>query len=1091
MFTEWVLKPAGYPGIPDTAAAAAATLTVMRNRTRASIPLALLAFAMLLLAPWARAQDASPLAGKTVHLWNPFPDAVPQIVMAGTAFDFTVADGKWLTLDFSSLGANLGFHMASFHFQTRDFIQQYARQGLGGSNEFAVADFAGVSEIWIITDPHGDPKAPPLILTAAPRRVHVYNPWSAGGPAIVLDGVRKGMLADGKHCGWYLEYVLLPGTAKAHFANAADGEAWGKGGFGDASDFDLAAGFAALGPDLYIGPTGGVTGTFPGPEGACAYLMAATVHDLARSHPDYNPAGNLTLGMVRPALGPDRKPVAAAAPANFGSWFNSDSTRPMPLKGYESCVDLQMGKSDDGLWEYDSYATPAHGYFPIDNANRLDSNTRNSCYKNPVTGLYTSTGEAHNFGFCMESHASFVYQRGQVFDFRGDDDVWVFIDGKLRLDLGGVHEATPGSIAMDTLGLVEGKEYKWDFFFCERKECASSLRIKTTIYFKQQRGLDHVEEVQADGSVRYRIVKHIGGTGACGSAADSVRAVDPSALVYTLFDDKGSKIADLAEGPAYGGILIRTPKVEVDTAKIAGLAPGGYRIVFSEPGNARLQDEIRFTVFAKDRVEFDPPFQVTAQAGVWVPVVAAHRLQGALVAAAAEYVPTLPTGIEVYEDRAGMRPAVPGTKRTTGADGLDTLWVRGDTAASADRTFLFRIPGSLNTVAVTFQPLPLDLPVALAATIFDDDEDGIGDRVAARYDRDIAARAPKGIAIRWTPGAPPLMLPGAALAGLVSGNTLAVTGYRFPSAAGNPLTYGEGLFTSTYPARGRDSAQGIPLRDGIAPILLAAEMHLGLLQDTLRLRFSEPLAVAKIVAAPVDLFLYQMAETGPGARFVPKSMHWNASGDGADLTFPAEAPASPAPRAGDLMRIEPGAGRIADAAGNGAGPKSRYRLITGVKRVDVRTVGLGRMRAVPGNVAVTQVGVSLQPLDAEVAEIVSRTGRLGHLIRADLGDYAQGDDFHPVDPSQVELEYRVAYFTNHAVPVAAARGRVGCRDALYRGDCRTARGYLFLGWNGLSGNGDKAATGAYVARLQFTIRVSGKTVAAGSLDQVWGLLRIP
>jgi fibro-slime domain-containing protein len=81
----------------------------------------------------------------------------------------------------------------------------------------------------------------------------------------------------------------------------------------------------------------------------------------------------------------------------------------------------------------------------------------------------------------MEIHNQFTYQKGQVFDFTGDDDVWVFIDKKLCLDLGGPHPPMSGSIELDNLGLTEGWVYAFDMFYCERHRDGSSLKFSTSI----------------------------------------------------------------------------------------------------------------------------------------------------------------------------------------------------------------------------------------------------------------------------------------------------------------------------------------------------------------------------------------------------------------------------------------------------------------------------------------------------------------------------------------------------------------------------------------------------------------------------------
>jgi fibro-slime domain-containing protein len=64
----------------------------------------------------------------------------------------------------------------------------------------------------------------------------------------------------------------------------------------------------------------------------------------------------------------------------------------------------------------------------------------------PVTGMN------RNFYFTSEVRYLFRFAGGETLSFFGDDDVWVFINGKLVLDLGAPHERMKGSVALDATG---------------------------------------------------------------------------------------------------------------------------------------------------------------------------------------------------------------------------------------------------------------------------------------------------------------------------------------------------------------------------------------------------------------------------------------------------------------------------------------------------------------------------------------------------------------------------------------------------------------------------------------------------------------
>ncbi len=198
--------------------------------------------------------------------------------------------------------------------------------------------------------------------------------------------------------------------------------------------------------------------------------IIGTIRDFNDTHPDFENGLGVDPGIVLPELGDDMLPVYAGLDGNptthgqeaFDQWYRDTPDVNMPMQ--YSIVLTPTGTPGEV-----GYANGS--FFPIDDQ------------------LFGNQGRVHNYHFTFEAHATFAYSGGESFTFTGDDDLWIFLNGHLAIDLGGVHGAMTETINVDDFatefGLEPGNTYPFDLFFAERHTSASSFQIETTLDLQQ------------------------------------------------------------------------------------------------------------------------------------------------------------------------------------------------------------------------------------------------------------------------------------------------------------------------------------------------------------------------------------------------------------------------------------------------------------------------------------------------------------------------------------------------------------------------------------------------------------------------------
>jgi fibro-slime domain-containing protein len=779
---------------------------------------------------------------------------------------------------------------------------------------------ATVNEVWMTVNNLASAPQYSFTSPAGSRVIHMLKPWDLGAPLIQIQGAEPVRMKENKsdtRCGWF-SYVLYCdfSSTKIRFVNSLVGSFYSQNGLGDSSYFDISTELAQR-DSVWIFPNPQPDGppviqsSFPGITRPCGgtVTIAGIVYDKAGStgplqHPDFNTGrgpcwGSPVKGLVKPVLGNNGKPVAndtACLSKRFYDWFIPETLNSKYTN--VRCYNLNLRKNGEGLWEYDTSE-----FWPIEDFIYLDSA---KTVKNPYHEGW------RNYAFTMEVDAEFEYVPGQMFYFRGDDDVWVFINKKLVVDIGGIHYPQEGSVDLDTLGLKPDSTYAFKLFFAERWCCGSNFRMVTSINLRTSSNLiTRISEI-AQGKTQFDMLeKRMKGSLSCqfnGTIVDTVKAIVDFFIEGPPFP--ATPPTPLSVGStSFGGItILDNSTVILDTNAITGLPPGDYLIRYYLRSDHSQGGTIPFTVRALpldhvdiliDSIPIDPKKDAQVDSIVIGMIETSTEAYAVLRDSAQTY-----RGFATNPQWTVRDPTV-----VTVTPSTTLKWRCMLTKVKAGRTWLVvnHAPNLKpdSTQVITYE-LPL-YPVIVSGVMQDTNADLVPDLLSLRlsdtfkinqrldsvhiaYKGQIITVLGSNVSIRGTQ----LSVPVPASVGIDG---------RPTGTATICMTIEGGTETNTH-----------EFTDGVCPAIIAADVleNDGTSPDVLFLTFSEPLTIGSVVGK--QLLLIPQGTTDTVALTITQIL-----GQANDSTFTVQTASTDRKAiAGDRLRLIPGSagGTLTDKHAN-------------------------------------------------------------------------------------------------------------------------------------------------------------------------------